>query len=136
MSHIKQVIVMRKDLKMRRGKEVSQGAHASMSFITRRLKLAPAGDLGRSGAKVLEATFSAQEQAWLEGTFTKVTVQVNSEQELLDVYQKAQNAGLVVHLITDSGFTEFNGVPTKTCLAIGPDESELIDAVTGNLSLY
>jgi peptidyl-tRNA hydrolase, PTH2 family len=35
---IKQVIVMRHDLKMRRGKQIAQGAHASMSFICRRLQ--------------------------------------------------------------------------------------------------
>ena len=37
-SNIKQVIVMRHDLKMRRGKQIAQGAHASMAFLTRRLQ--------------------------------------------------------------------------------------------------
>ncbi|GAB5440559.1 MAG: hypothetical protein Fues2KO_09080 [Fuerstiella sp.] len=35
---IKQVILMRHDLKMRRGKQIAKGTHASMSFICRRLK--------------------------------------------------------------------------------------------------
>jgi PTH2 family peptidyl-tRNA hydrolase len=43
---------------------------------------------------------------------------------------------LVVHLITDRGLTEFGGVPTRTCLAVGPDYDDLIDPVTGGLELY
>lgn len=66
---------------------------------------------------------------------TKIYVRVDSEAELLEIAQKAQEAGLIVHVITDAGHTEFAGVPTKTCLAIGPDEADKIDAVTGNLKL-
>jgi PTH2 family peptidyl-tRNA hydrolase len=44
-------------------------------------------------------------------------------------------AGLEVHLITDNGKTEFHGEPTRTCLAIGPDDAEKIDAITGRLQL-
>ncbi len=123
---IKQVIVMRHDLKMRRGKQIAQGAHASMSFLTRRLQ--------KYGHTSL-ANCSSAEQAWLTGRFAKVCCRVDSEEELLAIYDQAQKAGLEVHLITDSGKTEFHGVPTNTCLAIGPDDSEKIDAVTGHLSL-
>lgn len=132
----KQVIVMRKDLKMRRGKEIAQGSHASMAFLTRRFKgtyvenLHPLVD-GRVSAKI-----SPVELEWLDSSFAKVTVQVNSEEELLEIEKKAREAGLECHLITDSGRTEFGGVPTKTCLAIGPDRSEKIDEITGHLSLY
>ncbi len=35
---IKQVICVRHDLKMRRGKQIAQGSHAAMSFICRRLQ--------------------------------------------------------------------------------------------------
>lgn len=72
---------------------------------------------------------------WLEGAFTKVCVYVNSEQELLDVVQAAKDAGLYNALITDSGLTEFNGVPTNTCAAIGPAFIERIDRITGHLPL-
>jgi len=41
-----------------------------------------------------------------------------------------------VHLITDGGLTEFGGVPTRTCLGIGPDYDDRIDPVTGDLELY
>jgi PTH2 family peptidyl-tRNA hydrolase len=60
---------------------------------------------------------------------------VDSEAELLEIAQKAREAR-VIHVITDAGHTEFGGVPTKTCLAIGPDEDEKIGAITGHLKLF
>ncbi|MEM6471683.1 MAG: aminoacyl-tRNA hydrolase [Planctomycetota bacterium] len=123
---VKQVIVMRHDLKMRRGKQIAQGAHASMSFLTRKLQ--------EEGSIALEE-FSDIQRAWIAGSFAKVCCRVNSEDELLEIRDHAQQAGLEVHLITDSGKTEFHGQPTKTCLAIGPDLVEKIDAITGHLTL-
>ena len=125
-SSIKQVIVMRHDLKMRRGKQIAQGAHASMSFLCRRLQ---------NQSSVSLDDFSDSERAWLAGSFAKICCRVNSEEELMSIYDNAIAAGLQVHLITDSGKTEFHGQPTRTCLAIGPDESSKIDAVTGHLEL-
>lgn len=130
---IKQVIVIRKDLGMRRGKEIAQGSHASMAFITRRLEYKE--KLVKSHY-YHELGFSNEEYQWLESGFTKICLKVNSEEELIKIYNDAKSLGLEVHLVTDSGKTEFNGVPTKTCLAIGPDKSELIDKVTGHLVLY
>ena len=123
---IKQVIVMRHDLKMRRGKQIAQGAHASMSFLCRRLQ--------NAGSVSLD-NFPEDQQAWLRGSFAKVCCRVDSEEELMAIHDKAVEAGLEVHLITDSGKTEFHGVPTRTCLAIGPDDAEKIDAITGQLQL-
>jgi len=120
---IKQVIVMRNDLNMRKGKMIAQGAHASLSFLTRRLE---------NSDKV---KLSKPEQEWLDSSFAKVCVRVDSEEELLVIFQQAKEAMLEVHLITDSGKTEFHGEPTKTCLAIGPDYSHKIDQITGNLKL-
>ena len=76
------------------------------------------------------------EKEWLKSSFAKVCLVVNSEQELLDIEAKAKAAGVECHVVTDSGRTEFNGVPTKTCLALGPDYDEKIDPITGNLKLY
>jgi PTH2 family peptidyl-tRNA hydrolase len=122
----KQVIVMRHDLKMRRGKQIAQGAHASMAFITKKLLSRP--EMGISD-------FSVVEQTWIRESFAKVCVRCNSEEELMDIHDKAVAAGLEVHLITDSGRTEFHGQPTRTCLAIGPDVSSKIDTITGKLEL-
>lgn len=120
---VKQVIVVRRDLKMRRGKEIAQGSHASMAFLVNRM---------RGG----ELTLRPIEQQWLFQHSAKICVRVDSEEELLEVHRRAVEAGLESHLIRDAGHTEFGGVPTLTCCAIGPDESAKIDAVTGSLTLY
>ena len=120
------MIVMRHDLKMRRGKQIAQGAHASMSFICRHLQ--------EAGSVSLE-DFTDAQRAWLTGACAKVCCRVDSEEELLEIHDKALENGLEVHLITDSGKTEFHGEPTNTCLAIGPDDSEKIDEITGHLQL-
>ncbi|MGB6578468.1 MAG: aminoacyl-tRNA hydrolase [Streptosporangiaceae bacterium] len=124
----KQVIVIRRDLRMRRGKEIAQGAHASTAWLAERVIQ------GMNAVGSIE--LSEAERAWLDSSFRKVTVKVGSEAELLAVYEKSLEAGLVTHLITDRGLTEFGGVPTRTCLAIGPDYDDLIDPVTGDLELY
>lgn len=124
--NIKQVIVMRHDLKMRRGKQIAQGAHASMAFLTRRLQ---------SRSSIGMDDFSPNEQIWIAGSFAKVCVRCNSEEELMAIHDKAIEMGLEVHLITDSGRTEFHGQPTRTCLAIGPDDASKIDQVTAHLEL-
>lgn len=131
----KQLIVMRADLKMQRGKEIAQGAHASMSFIAKRLKV-PMGGEDAEGGTIFEIVLNEVEQEWLtNGKFTKITVKVDSEQALEDIYNKAKAAGLEVHMIVDSGLTVFHGVPTKTCIAIGPDRPEKIDPITQGLGL-
>jgi PTH2 family peptidyl-tRNA hydrolase len=79
--------------------------------------------------------FSPNAQAWINGSFAKVCVRCNSEAELIAIHDKAMEMGLEVHLITDSGRTEFHGKPTRTCLAIGPDDAAKIDQVTGHLEL-
>jgi peptidyl-tRNA hydrolase, PTH2 family len=124
--NIKQVIVMRHDLKMRRGKQIAQGAHASMAFLTRRLQSSPSISLN---------DFSPSARIWISGSFAKVCVRCNSEEELMAIHDKAIELGLEVNLITDSGRTEFHGQPTRTCLAIGPDDASKIDPVTGHLEL-
>lgn len=127
MKDIKQIIVMRKDLNMRKGKMIAQGSHASMKFI---LDMASKQETG--------FTFNYPDvdvQAWMQGNFKKITVSVNSEQELLDIYNQAKANGLIVSLITDNGLTEFNGVPTNTCIAIGPCDAEKVNPLTSHLKL-
>jgi PTH2 family peptidyl-tRNA hydrolase len=122
----KQVIVIRKDLNMRKGKMVAQGAHASMAAI---LSIAVLSDTG------LNIPNDPRIQDWLRGKFTKVCVSVNSENELLALHEQAKVAGLLTALIQDSGLTEFGGVATYTAVAIGPDLKSTVDSITGNLPL-
>ena len=134
---IKQVIIMRKDLHMRRGKEISQGSHASISFLVEAIKEYTSSQAGNLYPEdTSEFSLTDIQQEWIDGLFTKVCLQVNSEEELLEIHSKALSIGLESHLIQDAGKTEFGGVPTYTCLAIGPDDSEKIDLITGNLKLY
>lgn len=122
----KQVIVIRKDLNMRKGKMVAQGAHASMAAI---LKLAR-----RQGSDLI-IPLDARIEPWLTGRFTKICVSVNSEAELLAIHDKAAASGLVTSLILDAGLTEFGGVPTHTAVAVGPDTAANVDLITGTLPL-
>lgn len=123
----KQVIVIRKDLNMRRGKQIAQGAHASMATILNEMK---------QEGTVLSLEIKDEALAdWLKGKFTKICVAVESENELEEIHQKAVEAGLRSSIITDLGLTEFNRVPTKTAVAIGPNWSTDIDKITKHLKL-
>jgi len=126
----KQVIVMRKDLNMRKGKMVAQGAHASMKAVLDSMKFMP-----KENSMVLKLDDNSAMEDWIEGRFTKICVSVDSEAELLEIFNKAKAAKLTSALIVDAGATEFNGVPTKTCCAIGPAWSDEIDKITGHLKL-
>jgi PTH2 family peptidyl-tRNA hydrolase len=123
----KQVIVVRKDLNMRKGKMVAQGAHASLKAV-----------LDQMNHNNNQLTLNLKDEAlasWIEGKFTKICVGVDSEEELFEIVNQAQAAGLTCALITDAGLTEFDGKPTRTCCAIGPNWSNDIDKITGHLKL-
>ena len=132
MREVKQVIVMRKDLKMRKGKMVAQGAHASMAALLQFF------DKKEEDKKIEYSIWFNKDSildTWLNGIFTKICVSVDSEEELDKIKEQCEAFGIPCALITDSGKTEFKGVPTKTCLGIGPWYSEEIDKVTGKLEL-
>ena len=133
----KQVLVIRKDLRMRRGKEISQGSHGSGAFVFRQLQeQVLANRKAGIKTKVFAVTLSEAEQDWIAESYAKITCQANSEEQLLALEAKAQESGVVVHRIEDSGRTEFGGVSTNTCIAIGPDYVDVIEPVTGTLALY
>lgn len=140
MNDVKQVIVVRKlfpnesgeQRKVRTGKYVAQGSHSVMAWICHRIQAA----IGKKGELTQLLKLSPAELQWVVTNFKKVVVSVDSEEELLSIHAAAKKAGLESQLITDSGLTEFNGVPTKTALAIGPDEAHKIDPITGHLPLF
>ena len=147
MEKVKQVIVFRKDLNVRKGKFASQVAHASLAVILNMMqKFKHEQDQSvwnrffKKVAKLfwcysLEFEENSYLDQWLNGKFTKITVSCKDEQELLDLYNQAKDAGIPCVLITDAGLTEFNGVPTNTCIAIGPFWNEEIDKITKHLPL-
>ena len=123
----KQVIILRKDLNMRKGKLVAQGAHASMGAIL---------SLCKQDGDTLVLTMDERTKPWLTGRFKKICVYVNSEEELLNIHEQAKAKGLVTSLIRDAGLTEFGGVPTLTAVAVGPDREDKIDEVCKHLPLF
>jgi len=137
MSDVKQVIVMRSDLGMRKGKIAAQSAHASMAALLNpeKQEYEFLSMSGRSRS-LLTPNISDDIEDWLNGSFTKVCLKAESEDILLDIYSKAKDSNLRVALIQDSGKTEFGGVPTYTCIAIGPHKSKDIDKITGHMKLY
>lgn len=134
MSEVKQVIVIRKDLQMTKGKMVAQGSHASLGVLLNMMN--KKNNINGNGYTL---TISVDEntplKTWLDEIFTKICVFVNSEEELVDLYNKAIESKLPACLITDRGLTHFKGVPTKTALAIGPCLSVDVDKITGHLKL-
>ena len=115
MSEYKMMIVVRKDLNMRKGKMVAQGSHAAVGLA-------------------LETQNSPAMKAWLKSSFKKICVSVDSEAELHEICKKAEYAGLPCKLILDAGHTEFNE-PTYTCCALGPATAEALEPITGSLKL-
>lgn len=139
MSDIKQVIVMRTDLGMRKGKMIAQGAHASIAFLTNLIR-DNIDDWGEEGIRfplIVENAIklTPAQSEWIQGIFKKICVRVDSEQALLDIAEAANRTGVQCSLIQDAGLTEFGGVPTYTCLALGSDHAEKIDPITGDLNL-
>ncbi len=132
MSRVKQVIVIRKDINMRKGKMCAQSSHASMKVFLDNMEIFPDGD-NTYYAKIDNITSEMKE--WLTESFTKVVVSVNSEEEIYELADKATKANIPHAVIIDNGFTEFRGNKTTTCIAIGPDDSDKIDELTGGLSL-
>ena len=72
---------------------------------------------------------------WMTGIFKKVVVSVDSLEELTNAYEAAKQAGIPCSIIEDCGLTEFGGKPTVTAIAIGPDNSDKIDEITGKFNL-
>ena len=112
---------------MRKGKMIAQGAHASLNAF-----------LSRSWVDVdpqrILTPLGGAAAAWFNGMHTKITVYVESEQELLRLCEEAERLLLPHYLVKDAGLTEFKE-PTYTALAIGPDESDKIDVITKGLPL-
>ena len=132
---VKQVIVWRKDLKVRTGKFGAQVAHAAMAPIFDMMARQDWND-GSSKVDFQINTFDCSPFVlFKEGRFTKIVVGVDSEEQLLDLYEKIKQTSIPVALICDAGLTEFKGVPTNTCIGIGPWWAEDIDQFTGGLSL-
>lgn len=130
---MKQVIVIRRDLTMRRGKEIAQGAHASQLSLAAAMGAKfPVGD-----CEMEPAVAKTDVPLWLgHWGMRKITCQVWSEEALLVLFTAAKAAGLPCALIRDEGITEFKIGKVVTALGIGPAPEEEMDVVTAELKLY
>ena len=113
----KQVIVVRTDIKMSKGKIAAQAGHAAVSAAEYARKNRP-----------------EWWNPWINEGQCKIAVKVSSEKEILELEKKARMASLPIALIVDRGLTELPP-ETTTCLGIGPAPSNKVDSVTGNLRL-
>lgn len=115
--NVKQVIVIRKDLGMRKGKMIAQGSHASLGAL---LKLFQKNE--DKDNITYSCCFEKESylDKWLNGIFTKICLYVENEEELISLYEKIknENPNIPCAFIEDSGLTEFHGVKTATCIGI------------------
>lgn len=139
----KQVILIRKDLQMPAGKLGAQVAHASMACILQMGKWTDKTELpfGSPNHEFTIKLFTESEQHisvmdWMTKSFPKITLEVKNEAQLKRYYDEAVAAGLPASWIVDAGRTVFDGVPTPTCVGIGPASREQIDAITKRLRVY
>jgi PTH2 family peptidyl-tRNA hydrolase len=111
----KQAIVARTDIGMGEGKLAAQVAHAALSAY--------------------EDADAKTRTAWKGGGQKKVVLKASSESELFRLADLAEREGLPHAIVRDAGHTQLDP-GTVTCLAVGPGPEELVDEVTGDLSLY
>lgn len=114
---MKQVIVVRKDIKMGVGKLAAQVAHASL--------------IAAEKARVSNSEWFNQ---WFNHGQAKIVLKVNSMDELMRLKSKAEALGLPTAQVDDAGLTQLPA-GTTTCIAIGPAPDDVIDKVTGDLKL-
>lgn len=114
---MKQVIVVRTDIKMGKGKMAAQVAHAALG-----------------AAEAARRTHPDWYDDWKDQGQAKVVVKAGGEEELLELQKEARGRGLPISLIQDRGLTQLEP-GTTTCLGIGPAPSGDLDRVTGKLKL-
>lgn len=111
---LKQVIIIRTDLKMSKGKLCSQAAHASL-------------------AAFLKAR-EENRQDWIDNGMKKIVLKVESEKELILAFNALKKEKLPAELIADRGLTQISP-GTKTAVGCGPIEERKIDKITGKMKL-
>lgn len=111
---MKQAIIIRNDLKLPKGKLAAQAGHAAVEAVLRSDK-----------DKI---------KIWRENGQMKIVLKVDDERSLLKFNQMAKDEGLTTALITDAGRTVI-APGTRTCLGIGPDEEDKVDAIIKELKL-
>jgi len=123
---LKQVILVRQDLKMKKSQVASLVAKASTEFFL-------VNDESERG-DTLSVRLTPEETDWINSGSIRVVLGVGSETTLRSLAFKAELAGLQCYPVNGKIFEEEGRVETL-CVAIGPDESRKIDEITKNLKL-
>lgn len=113
MSELKQAIIIRKDLNLNKRELASQVAKASLKFIIEN------NEAERGGQLVV--SLSSDEVAWLTGSFSQDIRGVNNKDQLDDIMFRAELLGVETYSVSKQENIE------KTCIAIGPDEPDVIN---------
>lgn len=151
---MRQLIIARKDLQMSPGKLAAQCCHASLAFLTSKL---------RDKDKMLKATNAATGEdgyateiffnkdiyeEWIQGVFTKTVCEARNRNQLMKAVELAKELGLQegedFFLIKDCCLTELNpeevdenGVGrTLTCIGFRPLPDELAYQISKKYQLY
>ena len=136
----KQMIVMRRDLKMRKGKIAAQAGHACVEAVLMAIAREGRGADVQAGDGWAWLYHDEDDRTpltdWFDAGVAKVCVYVDSEEELLVLAERGRELGFAGALVRYAGHTEFHGEPTYTCLAFEPLPAEEIDPLTGKLPLY
>ena len=130
---LKQVIVIRTDAGMGKGKMCGQTGHAAIAAYAASKEICY-HPLSSSTPGFHDDCPHTLADKWLADIQTKVVLKVGSEDELNAVLQRALDAGLIAAPIHDAGHTQIEA-GTFTCVGLGPDEAEKLNAVTGELKL-
>ncbi|WP_254831901.1 peptidyl-tRNA hydrolase Pth2 [Haloglomus salinum] len=112
---MKQAIVARTDIGMGQGKLAAQVAHASL--------------------QAYEGADTKRQREWKGGGQKKIVLKGESESQLQELADIARREGLPYALVRDAGHTQLEP-GTVTALAVGPGPENIVDKVTGDLSLF
>lgn len=138
----KQVIVVNKGLKMSHGKLGAMVAHGATAFFCEWFKR----NVTTSNETCNDYTISPNARAdkelfaqWISGSFTKIVLEVENDAAMKEIIKKAHEHNMVnrqdfFNIVDES--TEFLDIPQWAVIAFKPMETEKIDLITGELSLY
>lgn len=146
---MKQIIIVRKDLNMSKGKMAAQVAHASMAFLIsvmkKNSKISVYNSLYYSCRFLVHKKFY---EDWICGSFTKIILEAKNKHQLEKVYKIAEELGLEEGIdyfpIKDNCYTELepeevdeNGVGrTLTCVGFIPLSDETANKISKKYQLY
>lgn len=117
MDSIKQVVVMRTDIGMGRGKMAAQAGHACVM-----------------GADRVRRTHPDWYEQWCTGGQKKIALKVSGLADLHQIKIASAQDGLPYAEVSDAGHTQLEP-GTITCMSIGPAPANAIDRITGHLPL-